>query len=220
MVEFGHGTAMKIQRRQFLKSTAALAAISSVPARLSQAANTSRSYPYLGRTDDYTEFQVIEPGLTITKVESWTQGQYGMVRVTTHDGREGYGQLSSYEPDITATVLHRQVARHVLGSDPARIDALGENIQLMGDGNSCYTPPKAIEVGRRLEDQRYFWFEEPCPYWELEWTAEVAAALKLHIAGGEQDNDLARENQSKLAGESRLPEKRTPGIVPRTIALS
>ena len=43
-----------------------------------------------------------------------------------------------------------------------------------------------------MEDQRYFWFEEPCPYWELEWTAEVAAALKMPVSGGEQDNDLAQ----------------------------
>ena len=35
-------------------------------------------------------------------------------------------------------------------------------------------------------------YEEPCPYWELEWTAEVAAALKIDVTGGEQDNDLAQ----------------------------
>jgi L-alanine-DL-glutamate epimerase-like enolase superfamily enzyme len=70
--------------------------------------------------------------------------------------------------------------------------ALGDGIRLMADGNSCYTPPMAIAVGRRLEENGYFWFEEPCPYWELEWTAEVAAALAMHVAGGEQDNDLAQ----------------------------
>jgi L-alanine-DL-glutamate epimerase-like enolase superfamily enzyme len=295
---------MTIPRREFLKRTAALAAVSSLPVSLVTAATTSKAYPYLGRTEDYTEFQIIEPGLTISKVESWTQGPYGFVRVTTRDGHEGYGQLSTSEPDITATVLHRQVARQVLGSDPARIDALvdrvidanmkfpwsyvcralagvdtaiwdlygkikgkavcellggttapfpvygssmrrdispadeaarmvklretrgfkafkvrlgvanghdrdaapgrterliptvrkalGNDVQLMGDGNSCFTPPKAIEIGHRLEENRYFWFEEPCPYWELEWTAEVAAALKMHVAGGEQDNDLAQ----------------------------
>jgi L-alanine-DL-glutamate epimerase-like enolase superfamily enzyme len=35
-------------------------------------------------------------------------------------------------------------------------------------------------------------FEEPCPYWELEWTAEVTTALDLDVTGGEQDNDLAQ----------------------------
>ena len=62
---------------------------------------------------------------------------------------------------------------------PAVRKAVGDDIQLLADGNSCYTPPKAIEVGRLMEDNRYYWFEEPCPYWELEWTAEVAAALKM-----------------------------------------
>jgi L-alanine-DL-glutamate epimerase-like enolase superfamily enzyme len=296
---------MQLPRRDFLKNLAALAggasAITTVDAAETPA---SKANPYLGRTEDYSDFKIIEPGLTIAKMESWTQGGFGLVRLTTRDGREGYGQLSPFEADISATVLHRQLAHQVLGSDPARIDALvdrvidanmkfpwsyvcralagvdtaiwdlygkikaksvcellggktnpfpvygssmrrdispvdeaerlvrlrdtqgfkafkvrlgtpaghnadaavgrtealiptirkavGEDIRLMGDGNSCYTPPKAIEVGRRLEENHYYWFEEPCPYWELEWTAEVAAALQVNIAGGEQDNDLAQ----------------------------
>ncbi|MGO8750766.1 MAG: mandelate racemase/muconate lactonizing enzyme family protein [Thermoguttaceae bacterium] len=295
---------MQLRRRELLKSAAALAAVSGLPTSMVRAAAGAPSYAYLGRTEDYVDFRIIDPGLTITKVESWTRGPYGIVRITTDDGREGYGQLSSFEPDITATVLHRQVAQHVLGSDPSQIDALvdrvidanmkfpwsytcralagvdtaiwdlygkikakpvcelvggrtdpfpvygssmrrdispedeaarlvrlrdargfqafkvrlgvptghdrdaapgrteklipavrkavGDGVRLMGDGNSCYTPPRAIEVGRRLEDNHYYWFEEPCPYWELEWTAEVAAALKMKVAGGEQDNDLAQ----------------------------
>jgi L-alanine-DL-glutamate epimerase-like enolase superfamily enzyme len=295
---------MKLDRRDLLRGAAALAAATGFPTGPVRAAPGTPAYPYLGRTEDYVDFRIIDPGLTITKVESWTQGQYGMVRVTTNDGRQGYGQMSSFEPDITATVLHRQVAGHVLGKDPAQIDALvdrvidanmkfpwsyvcralagvdtalwdlfgkiqgkpvyallggktnpfpvygssmrrdispedeaarlaklrdergfrafkvrlgvptghdrdaapgrteklipavrkavGDDVQLLADGNSCYTPPKAIEVGRRMEDHRYFWFEEPCPYWELEWTAEVAAALEMNVAGGEQDNDLAQ----------------------------
>lgn len=262
------------------------------------------AYPYLGRTQDYREFQVIAPGLFIEKIETWTRGAFGVVKITTDDGSEGWGQLSPFEPDISATVLHRQLARHVLGSDPAQIDALadrcidanmkfpwsyvcralagvdtalwdmygkihgkpvcallggktdplpvygssmrrdispqdeaarlvrlrdtygfrafklrvgkenghdrdaspgrteqlipavrnavGAEVALLADGNSCYTPPRAIEVGRLMEDNGYFWFEEPCPYWELEWTAEVAAALTMNVAGGEQDNDLAQ----------------------------
>jgi len=43
-----------------------------------------------------------------------------------------------------------------------------------------------------LEDYGVCHFEEPCPYWELEWTAHVAAALDVPVAGGEQDNDLAQ----------------------------
>ena len=92
-----------MNRREFLKSTAALAAISGLPSGLDAAPDAgAKSYPYLGRTEDYAEFRIIEPGLTITKVESWTQGSFGVVRVTTNDGREGWRQLSTFEPDITS----------------------------------------------------------------------------------------------------------------------
>ena len=64
---------------------------------------------------------------------------------------------------------------------------LGDDVALLVDANSCYTPRKAIEVGRLLEEHGVRHFEEPCPYWELEWTAEVASALALDVAGGEQD---------------------------------
>ena len=55
-----------------------------------------------------------------------------------------------------------------------------------------HTPKKAIEVGRLLEDNGVCHFEEPCPYWEWEWTAQVTEALDVPVAGGEQDNDLAQ----------------------------
>ena len=53
---------------------------------------------------------------------------------------------------------------------PAVRKALGDDAALLVDANSCYTPAKAIEVGRMLEDHGVCHFEEPCPYWELEWT--------------------------------------------------
>jgi L-alanine-DL-glutamate epimerase-like enolase superfamily enzyme len=71
-------------------------------------------------------------------------------------------------------------------------EAVGDGVDLLVDANSCYTPAKAIDVGRMLEDHGCVHFEEPCPYWELEWTQEVAAALDVPVAGGEQDNDLAQ----------------------------
>ena len=60
-------------------------------------------------------------------------------RITTSDGREGFGQLSSFEPDITATVLHRQVARHVLGSDPAQMyDSLVNKLKQLPENTVLY----------------------------------------------------------------------------------
>jgi L-alanine-DL-glutamate epimerase-like enolase superfamily enzyme len=93
-----------------------------------------------------------------------------------------------------------KVCGHDQDESPGRTEALirtvrnavGDRVALLADANSCYSPSKAIEVGRRLEDHGYSHFEEPCPYWELEWTAEVAAALRVPVAGGEQDNDLAQ----------------------------
>ena len=67
--------------------------------------------------------------------------------------------------------------------------ALGDDVALLVDANSCYTPVKAIEVGRMLEEHGVSHFEEPCPYWELDWTREVAEALDLDVTGGEQDWD-------------------------------
>jgi L-alanine-DL-glutamate epimerase-like enolase superfamily enzyme len=67
---------------------------------------------------------------------------------------------------------------------------LGDGATLLVDANSCYTPSRAIEVGRLLERHGVVHFEEPCPYWELEWTRDVALALDLDVAGGEQDWDL------------------------------
>jgi L-alanine-DL-glutamate epimerase-like enolase superfamily enzyme len=240
----------------------------------------------------------------IRSIETFTKGHVSLVRVMDEDGAEGWGQTAPYNADISALVLHRQVAPHVLKADvqdidslaeriieaeykypgsyvcralagletalwdleakrqnrsvceliggkpralpaygssmrrdikpedeasrlkalmsshgyrafkirigsvcghdadewPGRTEALvpavrkavGEKTSLLVDGNSCYTPKKAIEVGRMLEANGGCHFEEPCPYWELEWTAEVAAALDVPVAGGEQDTDLAQ----------------------------
>jgi L-alanine-DL-glutamate epimerase-like enolase superfamily enzyme len=241
----------------------------------------------------------------ITSIETYTTKMVGLVRVRTTDGREGWGQTSTFNAHITAQVLHEQVAPVVIGSDPDDIpgfveaaieqtykfpgsyncraitgietalwdlkgksegknvctllaesygrrpkDAvaaygssmsrtispkdeaervtrlqgergfgafkvrigsvnghdrdmypgrseelvktvtgtLGDRAQLFVDGNSCYTAPKAIEVGRMLEAHGVRHFEEPCPYWQYDWTREVTAALDVPVAGGEQDN--------------------------------
>lgn len=69
-------------------------------------------------------------------------------------------------------------------------DVLGDDIDINADANSCYSPAKAIRVGRLLEQHGYHHFEEPCPYPQIENTAQVAAALDIPVAGGEQDNSL------------------------------
>lgn len=240
--------------------------------------------------------------MKIQRIETFTKDSISIVRVTTDDGSEGFGQVAPFHADITAMVLHRQVAPHVLGADafdterlsdrvieaeykfpgsyvcralagldtalwdlhgkmegksvcemfggkcrplaaygssmrrdikpeeeaerlcrlrdrkgfrafkirigkkcghdedqwPGRTNALvpmvrrslGMDIGLFVDANSCYTLRQAIAVGKMLQDNLVTHFEEPCPYWEIEWTAQVAAALEVPVAGGEQDCDL------------------------------
>jgi len=241
--------------------------------------------------------------MKIKSIETFTSEFVGFVRVTTDEGHTGWGQVSTYNADISSLVLHRQVAPHALGADALALDrlmdliperehkfpgsylrramggldtalwdlygklqgksvcellggtprplrvyassmrrdispsaeaerlarlrdecgydafkirvgsefghnvdespgrteaivptvrkALGSEVDLLADANSCYTPGRAIEVGHMLEDNGYCHFEEPCPYWELEWTREVADALQIDVTGGEQDCDLA-----------------------------
>lgn len=69
--------------------------------------------------------------------------------------------------------------------------ALGGGISKLVDGNSGFSPARAIEVGALLEAEDIGHFEEPCPYWKLEETKQVTDALSIDIAGGEQDWDLA-----------------------------
>ncbi len=240
--------------------------------------------------------------LKIHSIETFSNEYVGLVRVRTKDGSEGWGQVSPYNADITALLVHRQIAPYALGADaldieklvqeiperehkfpgsylrralagldtalwdlrgklenksvcellggtprplrvyassmkrditpqaeaerflrlrdefgydafkfrvgkecghdedewPGRTEeivpeirkALGVDVALLVDGNSAYTPDRAIEVGQLLEEQAICHFEEPCPYWELEWTKQVTDALKLDVTGGEQDCDL------------------------------
>ena len=73
---------------------------------------------------------------------------------------------------------------------------LGQNVSLLVDGNSGFSPARAIAVGRLLEAHGFEHFEEPCRYWRIEETAEVTAALDLDVAGGEQDWDF--ENWQRM----------------------
>jgi L-alanine-DL-glutamate epimerase-like enolase superfamily enzyme len=296
---------MDPSRREFLRAAAGGGSLTS----LGGLAKVRSAAPPDGRSFDAVEAALArvreKTGLKVRRIETFTRDTtVSVVRVTTDDGTEGIGQTAPFDADITATVLHRKIAPHVLGRDPAEFEALaeecvernykypwsfvcralagvdtalwdllgkkhgrgvcellggrprpvgvygssmrrditpadearrlamlrdergfaafkvrvgkvtghdqdqwpgrteelipavrravGDKVRLQADANSCYSPKKAIEVGRRLEANGYYFFEEPCPYWELEWTAEVAAALDMKVAGGEQDNDLAQ----------------------------
>ncbi len=74
---------------------------------------------------------------------------------------------------------------------PAVRHGLGDDVSLLVDANSGFSPQRAIAVGQLLEDCGVEHFEEPCPYWELEQTQQVTEVLSLDVTGGEQDCDLS-----------------------------
>jgi L-alanine-DL-glutamate epimerase-like enolase superfamily enzyme len=237
--------------------------------------------------------------MRIAKLETFTNEFVGFVRLTTDTGDVGWGQVSTYNSDITCQIFHRQIAVHALGKDALDIDdlmsligekehkypgsylrramtgldtamwdlrghlegkpvvsliggkpgklrayassmkrditpedeakrfqklrdekgfdafkwrvgaecgrgqdewpgrteavvpvvarALGDGIDKLVDGNSCYSPAQAIEVGKLLEAEGISHFEEPCPYWEFDQTRQVREALNIDVTGGEQD---------------------------------
>lgn len=240
--------------------------------------------------------------MKIRAIETFSDEFVCFVRVTAEDGATGWGQVAPYYADITATVLHRQVAPYCLGQNGDDIDhllevvrdrehkfpgsylrramggvdtalwdlkgkragkpvceliggtpgpiraygssmkrditpqdeadrllrlrdnlgfdafkfrvgaevghdrdewpgrtqeivplmrrAMGDDIALLVDANSCYSPKKAIEVGHLLQDNGISHYEEPCPYWHYDQTKKVTDALAIDVAGGEQDCSL------------------------------
>src|SRR5215831_2939773 len=66
--------------------------------------------------------------MKIRSVETFSTQWVCLVRVRTNDGSEGWGQVAPYNADISAAVLHRQVAPHALGRDATDLDALENRI--------------------------------------------------------------------------------------------
>ena len=241
--------------------------------------------------------------MKIKSIETFCTRYVGFVRVTSNDGSQGWGQVSTYHSDITSQIVHRQVAPHALGADAFDIDhlmdiiperehkfpgsylrramagldtalwdlrgkiegksvcaliggtprpirayassmkrditpereadrflklrdefgfdafkfrvaaecgrdvdewpgrteaivptirkALGDDVALLVDANSGFSPKRAIEVGHMLQENGVSHYEEPCPYWEIEQTKQVTDALDIDVTGGEQDCDLS-----------------------------
>ena len=66
--------------------------------------------------------------MRIDRIETFTTEFVGFVRITTETGATGIGQVSTYNSDITSTVLHRQVAPWVLGVEFDDIDELTDKV--------------------------------------------------------------------------------------------
>lgn len=71
-------------------------------------------------------------------------------------------------------------------------ETFGDAMVLYADANSSYDVPKAIEIGRLMEKYNYGFYEEPVRFDELVETKQVADALTIPIAGGEQESSMWR----------------------------
>jgi L-alanine-DL-glutamate epimerase-like enolase superfamily enzyme len=67
--------------------------------------------------------------MKITSLETFANEFVCFVRLTTDSGAVGWGQTSTYNADITASIFHRQVAPWALGADALPIEPLITRIE-------------------------------------------------------------------------------------------
>ena len=71
----------------------------------------------------------------IARLETFSDPFVGFVRMTMEDGSFGWGQLSTYNADITSTIFHRQVAPWALG---AELDDIGDLVSRIEEREHKY----------------------------------------------------------------------------------
>lgn len=71
-------------------------------------------------------------------------------------------------------------------------EVFGDGFTLYADANSSYDAREGTRVGRLLEAHGYSFYEEPCEFDDLWSTKDVADALSIPVAGGEQEFSLHR----------------------------
>ncbi len=70
---------------------------------------------------------------------------------------------------------------------PLARETFGPEMTLLADANSSYDVPKGIEIGKLMEQHQYGFYEEPVPFDHLDETKQVADALRIPVAWGEQE---------------------------------
>jgi L-alanine-DL-glutamate epimerase-like enolase superfamily enzyme len=65
--------------------------------------------------------------------------------------------------------------------------AVGDDFDIMVDVNNAYLPATALKVARQLEEYGVWHFEEPLAAHDRDGYAELAAAVDIPIAAGEQE---------------------------------
>jgi L-alanine-DL-glutamate epimerase-like enolase superfamily enzyme len=68
----------------------------------------------------------------------------------------------------------------------------GDRMTIYADANGSYDIPMAIHIGRVMEEHKFAFFEEPVPFDYYDETKQIADALNIPMAGGEQESSLRR----------------------------
>ncbi len=66
----------------------------------------------------------------------------------------------------------------------------GDEMTIYADSNGSYTVDEAIRIGKIMEEYQLDFYEEPVPFDWYEETKKVKNALKIPIAGGEQEPSM------------------------------
>ncbi|HUU65087.1 MAG TPA: mandelate racemase/muconate lactonizing enzyme family protein [Dehalococcoidales bacterium] len=124
-------------------------------------------------------------------------GCYQQIRAYASAGfyAEGKGlkelaaEMASYVKE-GFTAVKMKIGRNQ-SEDLARVkavrEAIGDDIDLLVDGNNAYTAYQAIKIARKMEADNIFWLEEPVPAEDIEGSAAVAAAIDTPLAAGENE---------------------------------
>ena len=120
-----------------------------------------------------------------------TVGDFVEAAVTAREeGFFGYKDHCYHGPETMMEVA-RQARR-----------AVGPDFHLMHDAVQTYTYPQALRVGRVLEEEDYFWFEEPLRDYDLMGLKRLADALDVPIAAAEYLPGSAFSTSQMLARQA------------------
>jgi L-alanine-DL-glutamate epimerase-like enolase superfamily enzyme len=111
--------------------------------------------------------------------------------------RENDKDHSQYKRTINETLeqgykaFKVKVGKFGLDDDVERIEVgqktAGKDIRIMVDANQAYNRVEALRRGRAYQQLGCFWYEEPIVPYDHEGYAELAAALEIRIACGENE---------------------------------
>ena len=82
--------------------------------------------------------------------------------------------------------------RRDLAMIPLTRKTFGDAMTIYADGNGSYDIPMALRIGRIMQEHRLAFLEEPVPFDFYDETKQIADALPIPVAGGEQESSLRR----------------------------